>query len=243
MKKILLIIGLLTIFTGCSALSETVHDETKENEPKDREPLNIEDKKGPLDGKVIILDPGHGGEDPGAMANGLVEKDLNLTVSEYVRDYLLDLGATVLMTRTTDTNLSLDDRAIFSAEYGADIFVSIHHNTNEESYVQGTEVYFNKTPFEGDQNPYPIESEMLATFIFNHLTKYGDLQPLAIKDDGFAVLRKNIAPSALVEVAFVTNAKDATLLKNEENLMDYGKRIVKGIEQYFQWIKSPSYQN
>lgn len=243
MKKFLIFIGLLTIFTGCSALSETVREKPGKKNQEERVPPIREDEKGPLTGKVIILDPGHGGEDPGAMANGLVEKNLNLTVSEFVRDHLLELGATVLMTRTTDTNLSLEDRAIFSAEYGADIFISIHHNTNDFSYVRGTEVYFNKTVYEGDQNPYPFESEILATFIYNHLTKHGDLKPLAIKDDGFVVLRKNIAPSVLVEVAFVTNEEDASLLKKDENLKEYGISIAKGIEQYFQWKDSPSNQN
>jgi len=231
MKKYLFFVFVLLGLVGCQKVEGTTQ-EVSENSFQENKVVG---ERLPLEGKVIIIDPGHGAEDPGSSANGLVEKELNMIISSYTKAYLDQLGATVFLTRSGDENPSLDDRALFSIQYFADIFVSIHHNANEASYVKGTEVYYNEIPFEGDQNPFPEESKRLAQYIFDQLTKYGDLNPLGVKEDFFLVLRKNTAPSVLVEVAYLTNPEDASILKDETNLKEFARRIAQGIYDYFEW--------
>src|SRR5690606_25831224 len=98
---------------------------------------------GPLRGLTICIDAGHGGTDPGGMANGAVEKDICLPVALKLRDLCLSAGATVLMTRTTDTYPDLDQRCEIAANGNADLFISIHANIAPNSdLVQGFEAFY-----------------------------------------------------------------------------------------------------
>jgi len=92
--------------------------------------------------KVIVIDPGHGGKDAGAIANGLVEKDINLKVAKMLKNYLEKDGRfTVYLTREDDTFIPLYDRTVFAIEKKADLFVSIHTNASENTALSGTYIY------------------------------------------------------------------------------------------------------
>jgi N-acetylmuramoyl-L-alanine amidase len=188
----------------------------------------------PLEGKVIILDPGHGGRDPGALGNDLVEKDINLDVSLKVRDLLEKKGAIVYLTRKIDKTVALPDRFVFSKRYDADIFVSIHTNAHYENF-DGTEVYFNKKPYEEDgyANPFSEKSYELAKMIHFSLLEEISTKDNGIYDDAFRVLRKNTVPSALIELGYLSNNSDANKIKSETFRIDSASGIVKGIESYF----------
>ena len=91
--------------------------------------------------RTIIIDPGHGGKDPGTMHNGVVEKDVNLDIAKRLKTILDKLGYKVLLTRTTNKGISLSERVQFSRRNKGDLFVSIHVNAAENTSISGLETY------------------------------------------------------------------------------------------------------
>ena len=99
--------------------------------------------KAPFEIKTIVVDPGHGGKDPGAISpTGLEEKDINLNVAKYLEKELRKRGFKVILTRSRDTFLTLEERVSVAKKYNADLFVSVHANSNRAQYVSGIEVYY-----------------------------------------------------------------------------------------------------
>jgi N-acetylmuramoyl-L-alanine amidase len=98
----------------------------------------------PSDIRVVVLDPGHGGKDPGAVGpTGYYEKTANLKIAYYLKEYLEDrLGLTVIMTRTDDTYLTLKERTAIANEHDADLFISLHNNANGSSSPYGISTYY-----------------------------------------------------------------------------------------------------
>jgi len=108
-----------------------------------KEPTIKEDVLCPLSVRTVVIDPGHGGRDPGAVSKrGLQEKDVNLKVSFYLKKELENKGFKVYMTRQKDTYLTLKQRVESAKKYSADLFISIHTNANNTASVKGTEVYY-----------------------------------------------------------------------------------------------------
>jgi len=239
-KLVVLLIGLL-LLSGCSIISSTTIEEQKvqnitEISNVKEQAGKLQDEKNNLEQKAftVVVDPGHGGNDTGAIANNIIEKDINLLLSIFLKENLEDSGIQVKLTRENDVKIPLDDRAAFASQIDADLFVSIHHNTNDYSYISGTEVYYNETQSEGDQNPFPRESKELAQFIHDSLTEGANLNPMGVKEGTYRVLRKNSVPSVLVEVAFLTNANDASRLKSESELKHFATLISEGILRYIE---------
>lgn len=209
---------------------------------------------------VIVLDPGHGGLDPGTSNSeaGLVEKDLNLKVATYCKNELEKYnGIKVYMTRTGDTNPSLEDRVKAAKGYGAHLFVSIHMNSSTRESVNGAEVYYPNQ--NGDDSGISEEGQGVAQNILDELVSLG-LADRGVKtkdypekekddpdykeslyDDGsqadyYSVIRnskKNGFPGLIVEHAFVTNDEDAANLKKESFLKDLGVADAQGIMKYY----------
>jgi N-acetylmuramoyl-L-alanine amidase len=189
---------------------------------------------------AIIIDPGHGGNDPGAIGiNGLYEKKVNLDISLKLREELTQLGYEVVMTRESDRTISLAERVELARNVNADLFVSIHANAHPSAAVRGTMVlYYNHRK----PNPeYPASHEMIELspesqqFAQTVLTTI--LQEIPNKNRGLLsssayVVRNGNIPSILVEVAYLSNRKDAALLKNSQMRSKYAKAIAQGIYQY-----------
>ncbi len=183
--------------------------------------------------KVILIDPGHGGRDAGASANGAVEKDINLAVSKILKKHIEDGGNTVFMTRETDTNTADPNRPQNVTQkksdmrmrkediekYKADIFISIHMNKFEQSKYRGAQVFYD------DDNE---ENRVLAESIQNSLKEIlkddNKRVPKATGDSIF-VLRDNKIPSVLIECGFLSNSEEASLL----NTPEYQKKVAEGI--------------
>lgn len=153
----------------------------------------------------IFIDPGHGGSDPGAVANGLYEKDLTLDIALRLRDILLGeyTGVEVRMSRETDTTVSLEQRVQMANSWGADYFLSIHINagggTGFESYIYTSALPASVTY----QNI--IHPEIVAATGFYDRGK---------KRANFYVLRATTMPALLTENGFIDNANDAAKLKD-----------------------------
>ena len=170
----------------------------------------------------IFIDPGHGGKDPGAVGNGMQEKNITLPVALEVGKILERHGITVGYSRKTDVYVSLEDRANKANNFGADIFVSIHCNAFEKPSAHGVETYSHIGSAKGAKLAKAIHSEVIKAKLYT--------RDRGTKTADFYVLRKTIAPAALIELAFITNKDDANLLKTKQK--EFALAIARGILSY-----------
>ncbi|MGH2452555.1 MAG: N-acetylmuramoyl-L-alanine amidase [bacterium] len=177
----------------------------------------------PLRGHVVVLDPGHGGKDPGAIGpTGLMEKHITLDVGLRVRRLLVEDGVRVIMTRETDVYIELADRTRLGRERGGTVFVSLHTNANTLAAVNGSETYY-LTPL----------SLSLAQMIQDELARALGLPSRGIKTANFLVLRENNAmPSVLVEVAFISHPQEEARLREETFRERIAAAVTRGITRF-----------
>lgn len=188
----------------------------------------------------VVLDPGHGGSDPGAIGvGGLRETDVNLDITLKVRQALLERGYEVVMTRTNDNFLSLAQRVAFTNEQQADLFVSIHANAHSSSKANGTMVLYYDNAY--PQEDYPASSAMtqltpyskdLAQNVQDALLAQSGTKDLGLTPSAVYVARMGTIPSILVETAFLTNTSDAALLANSAMRSKMALGIANGISSY-----------
>ncbi|KJS65686.1 MAG: hypothetical protein JL50_17670 [Peptococcaceae bacterium BICA1-7] len=184
-------------------------------------------------GSKIVLDPGHGGSDPGAIGpNGLYEKTVNLDIALKTAQILRDKGATVIMTRTGDSYVDLYERPEIANRNDADLFVSIHSNSTTNRATAGTSTYHVREPEEGMEE-IKAEGISLARSIQNSLVKSLGRQDKGVMQANFVVLVKSAVPAALVEVAYLSNQEEVKLLGNESFRLKAANSIADGIAGYF----------
>ncbi len=171
----------------------------------------------PLLGKIIYLDPGHGGLDPGAMYGGIKEKDINLEISKKVEEKLSELGAIVYMTRYGDYDLSVNNtinrkrsdlsrRSNIINKSDCDLFLSIHLNAEETNSYRGAQAFY------ADKNEKNIE----IAKIFQEEFKKSLNSTRKYKKDNTLYLQKRLkVPGILLEVGFLSNSNERYLLKQE----------------------------
>ena len=182
----------------------------------------------PVKDRIIIIDPGHGGSDPGTSYGSITEKDITLKVSTLVKGKLEAAGAKVLMPRTGDTFLPPQKHIDFAhANYG-EIFVSIHVNSADSTKAKGTETYYAKTP--GDMYQEDIE---LATFVNNQIVKNVNMENRKVRQKNYIVVANTNIPSILVELGFLTNSEDRAKLTDDKYLELFAESIYKGILEYY----------
>jgi N-acetylmuramoyl-L-alanine amidase len=183
----------------------------------------------PLSGKTIVLNPGHGGKDPGAISSsGRFEKDVNLSVSFMVRDVLEDFGANVVMTRDKDIYISRVARAKMADDLNADIMFSIHHNALNNSNYYGMSTYYDTKG-----NKSGAESSRLAESIYDSVVGINSIYRDGIYDRNFEVLRSTNTPAALIEIGFMTNAWEEKNIQNYSFQQEVSRQIAFGILDYF----------
>jgi N-acetylmuramoyl-L-alanine amidase len=182
----------------------------------------------PLSNRIIILDPGHGAHDPGASKNQVTEKAITLKVGNLVEAKLKKAGAKVIMTRSNDTFLSLEQRTDFAKKNFAETFVSIHVNSATSTSAKGSETYFDSS-----LNANSAESKSLATYIQNNLVKRANMVNRGVKDNRFYVIRNTNVAAVLVELAFISNADDYKKLTSDAYLEIYAESIYQGLQQYY----------
>jgi N-acetylmuramoyl-L-alanine amidase len=186
----------------------------------------------PLAGKVIVVDPGHGGPDGGAVSeDGVVEKEVALRISHYLRDYLQEAGALVIMTREDDTDLASPEtsrlrrrktedlmrRIELVKEKNADVLISIHLNSIPSPRWSGAQTFY---------NPVREENRRLAVLIQAELKRQlGNTDRLAKQKGDVYILKESPVPTALVEVGFLSHPGEAALLATES----YQKRVAAAI--------------
>ena len=184
-------------------------------------------------GKLVVIDPGHGGADTGsqAISNGVTilnEKAVNLDIALRLNRMLKAAGANTYILREDDTTITLYDRPAKANELNADLFVSVHNNsTDKNPNASGTEVYYYSKPNECD---YHIYSKELAELAQKELTAaLGTVSRGAKSEPAYAVLNKTQMPAIIIEGAFLSNAQDLELMMTDEFRENYAKAAAKAI--------------
>jgi N-acetylmuramoyl-L-alanine amidase len=195
---------------------------------------------------VVVLDPGHGGQDSGAMCGGVMEKDLTLDMARRVGRLLDSEGIATLMTRLGDTYVSLADRAAFANQMRDSIFVSIHFNEDNKPVATGVETYYalhqvaagsvlaSWLPFLSrppGNSPKP-ESQSLASFIQEALVARTRSVDRGTQAKQFFVIANVTAPAVLVEGGFLTNKDEVSKLESEDYRDQLAAGIADGILRY-----------
>lgn len=175
---------------------------------------------------LVMLDPGHGGADPGAIGiGGLQEKGVVIAVSHHAANALRRQGIAVQMTRQGDETLDLQPRVDRAANANATVFVSIHANAvnMQRPEVNGLETYYFSEP-----------GLTLANAIHRRVMGSIAMNDRGVKQARFFVLRRTTMPAALIEIGFVTGALDAPKLRDPQWQAQMGEAIAQGILDYFQ---------
>jgi N-acetylmuramoyl-L-alanine amidase len=178
----------------------------------------------------IYLDAGHGGKDPGAIGNGLQEKNVVLDISKRIEQKLQAYkNVEIMQTRTDDTFLSLDQRTDKANTWGADCFLSIHLNSATSNLARGFETYI----YNGSVSPATVAYQNLI-----HEEVIKKIGKMISSDRGkkkanFAVLRESNMKACLGENLFVSNSSDANLLKQDSFLDMLSQGYVNGLEKFF----------
>lgn len=187
-------------------------------------------------GQAIVIDAGHGGSDPGAIAyDGTKEEDINLAISMRTKEQLENRGYKVIMVRTgdyecnkfaTSVSAELKCRIDLSKINNAEVFVSIHNNTGPSS-ARGTETYYSSNNVRG------ADSKKLAESVHRHYqTNFGSLDRKVVNSNLY-VNRYNSVPSILLEVGFLSNTSDLAKLKSSVYQQKVAMGIAEGIDEYF----------
>ncbi|MCD4656863.1 MAG: N-acetylmuramoyl-L-alanine amidase, partial [Planctomycetes bacterium] len=223
---------------GSPLFSKTMNTENSNNISK----VNFKKKPIPVNSLLkcnkiksnyrIMLDPGHGGKDPGGSGNGIREKDIVLTISRKLKTLLQSNGFKVYTTRSTDVYLSLSQRVAMSRKVNASLMLSIHANTiPNKPHIRGTLTIYPKSST-SSRNTWlskvlaeSVEGCFKANKIFASRGTVRDYR-------GLYILRKASVPTALTEIGFMTNKQDAALMKQAEHQKRIVTELYNGIVTY-----------
>ncbi|MEH7239289.1 N-acetylmuramoyl-L-alanine amidase family protein [Bacillus sp. JJ1562] len=177
-----------------------------------------------LEGKRIVLDPGHGGNDIGASGqHGTLEKQVTLETTKKIMVALEEAGAEVILTRDDDEYVELEDRVLLATENKANIFISIHYDAFETNDVYGMTTYY-----------YNKRDKRMAECFHEHIL----MQNLSTRDRGvsygdYYVLSENKVPAVLLELGYISNAEDEANIITPAFQTKVATGIVEGIIDYF----------
>lgn len=240
----------VSIAAGGGSVESEKDKKAKAKEAKKKEKEKKKDKKkkgsaavkpagtyatsGGIEGKIITLDPGHGGSDPGAVgAKGTLEKDITLDISQRLKKELEKMGATVYMTRNSDKEVAgpgasdvdeLQARINVAEKNRSDLFVSVHINSSVNKKVGGfSAYYYPKTTYDGK----------VAKAIHNQLTENFGRDNMGLREANFYVIKRCSMPATLLELCFISNKKEEKLMRGNWFQTKTAKLIAEGIEKYF----------
>lgn len=188
--------------------------------------------------KVIVVDAGHGGNDPGKVSgNNVLEKDVNLQIATKLANELENAGFKVIMTRTEDNGLYKEDdvnkkaadlraRCEIAEEENADLLISIHQNSFSDSNVRGGQTFY---------YTHSVKGKKMASFIQKHLKSADkDNTREAKANDSYYLLIHTPCICVIVECGFLSNAAEAELLVSDEYQNRLADSITDGVKEYFE---------
>lgn len=177
---------------------------------------------------LVILDPGHGGQDEGAKVNAFMEKKLTLITTLLVRKHLETLGYRVIMTRTKDHYLTLPRRVAIANKAKGSLFVSVHFNSAPSLEAQGIEIFY----FDSKELWRTKASRRLAHCILREVIGETHAISRGVKQGNIHVIRETDMPAVLVEGGFITNKEERSRLRDKEYLNRLAIGIADGIDRY-----------
>ncbi|MGI1690015.1 N-acetylmuramoyl-L-alanine amidase CwlD [Thermoanaerobacter uzonensis] len=190
----------------------------------------------PIINKVIVIDAGHGGPDPGKPGKyGKDEDELNLEIAQKLRELIEESGGIVVMTREDDTlsdsSLSKDlkNRVVKANEVIADVLISIHLNSFSQSKYKGAQVFYQNNSEKGKLLAELIQQELRNTLDPNN-------DRMAKSSNSYYILRNAKMPAVIVECGFMSNPEEEKLLNDEHYQYKIAWAIYKGLIQYFQKV-------
>lgn len=190
--------------------------------PYKYEPM-LTSKDQSLRGKVVVIDPGHGGRDPGAISlNGIPEKILTLNTARKAAQHLSAAGATVYLTRAEDRSLNLADIVDFANRIDADIFISIHYNFANNKSISGTETYY-----------YNRMSRNLALAIHQSLIHGIKRKDRGLRRTMFYTIHHTQMPAVLIEPLYLSNPEEEKLVSSSYFQDEIARDVTRGIKAYF----------
>lgn len=179
--------------------------------------------------KKIFIDAGHGGPDPGAVGNGVIEENVNLDVAKQLANILRSMGYEVKLYRSTpdenvlsNKNADLRNRAKMANDWGADYFISIHTNSSTSPALSGFETYVYRLGGEAERLANAINSEVANSL--------GSIDR-GVRDANFAVLRRTDMPAVLVELGYLTNPTEALNLNSTAWRSAVAREIAEAIQK------------
>ena len=178
----------------------------------------------------VVLDPGHGGRDPGAIGiGGTQEKDVVLDVSRQVAQHLRSKGVDVVMTRRGDTTVDLPPRAVLANRERPDAFVSIHANaiSMQRPEVNGLETFYFQS----------FQGKKLASLIHNSILRTVRRKNRGVREARFYVIRRTRSPASLVELGFLTGRDDAVDLADPAHRQQLSLAVAVGILDYLRLVR------
>lgn len=172
---------------------------------------------------TIVIDAGHGGNDPGALANTFYEKEVTLDTAQLVANRLRDAGANVILTRSDDTFVSLDERTVISNQANADVFISLHYDSTEHANeISGTTTYY-----------YHDKDMPLAEIVNGNLKQNGILPNNGVRFGDFYVTRENTQPAILIELGYLNSDVDQITVNTSSYQTSIAEIIYQSLNQYF----------
>ena len=195
----------------------------------------------PLSGKIILIDPGHGGIDAGASGNNAVEKEINLSIAKILQEYIEMGGGVAYLTRTDDSNTAdpnrakgvsqkmsdLKERKKDIDDFDANLFISIHMNKFRQEKYRGAQVFYDPNSQENKELGEIIQQSV------KDVVKDQNNRKAKATGDSIFVLKGNKVPSALIECGFLSNSDEARLLNTSEYQRKIAWGIYVGIVRYF----------
>ena len=185
-------------------------------------------------GRIVVIDPGHGGSDAGAIGpSGVSEKSVSLAVGLKTQKLLTANGYRVIMTRTTDIDVAAPgvsdatelQARVDKAPPNAALFISIHCNAFSNGNANGMETY---------HAPTAIQGRRLATLLNEELEKFGGLNNRGVKGARFYVMTHTKCPASLIELGFITNPREEKLLASSDYQQKLAQAITNAVNRYFQ---------
>ena len=196
-----------------------------------RHPPKLKNSGLPLSGIKIVLDPGHGGKESGASGpTGYLEKDVNLIISQLLRDELVKRGAKVVMTRDDDRDVSLGERQVIINTEEPAIALSIHHNSlpdnGDAEKTKGFGTFW-----------YHPQSHSLAVFLQNYVVKKLSKPSYGVFWNNLALTRPHAAPAVLLELGFMSNPDEFEEIVNPQAQKKMANTLADGITEWFKTVK------
>lgn len=190
---------------------------------------------------LVIIDAGHGGHDGGAVANDIIEKEMALDLAKRVQRDLAASGVRVVMTRSADVFLPLEERAAFAAKHGAAAFISVHLNTDGEGgSAEGIETYFaaqkplSSRQMETASKAEAPQGEELAAIVQRAVCMKTKAENRGTKARSYAVVSQAACPAVLVECGFITSTAESARLKRESYRDQVAGGIAQGVALFLQ---------